>query len=139
MIEIAPGITLDEREIAESFIRSSGPGGQNVNKVSSAVQLRLDVRHSPSLPAWLKHRVATLAGSKLTTDGVLIIDARRHRTQPANREDALERLRELLAQAAVRPKRRRATRPTAASRQKRLEGKRKRSQTKGLRRTKGEE
>jgi ribosome-associated protein len=139
MIEIAPGITLNEREIAESFVRSSGPGGQNLNKVSSAVQLRLDVRHSPSLPAWLKHRVATLAGSKLTAEGVLIIDARRHRTQPANREDALKRLRELLAQAAVRPKRRRATRPTAASRQKRLEGKRKRSQTKGLRRTRGEE
>jgi ribosome-associated protein len=139
MIEIAPGIYLDEREIAESFIRSSGPGGQNVNKVSSAVQLRLDVRRSPSLPAWLKARVVVLAGSKLTTEGVLIIDARRHRTQAANRENALVRLRELLGQAAVRPKRRRATRPTAASRQRRLEGKRRRSQTKGLRRGRGEE
>ena len=133
MIQITDTIAIDEREIEESFIRSSGPGGQNVNKLSTAVQLRFDARRSPSLPNDVSIRLQRLAGSRLTKDGVVVITAQRHRTQERNRDDALARLIELIREAAVPPKPRRATRPTAASRAKRLQGKKRRSTIKGLR------
>jgi ribosome-associated protein len=135
MIPVTPHISIDEREIEESFVRSSGPGGQNVNKLSTAVQLRFDVRHSPSLPGDVRERLVRLAGSRMTNDGVLVIIAQRHRTQPRNREDALDRLIELIRQAAVRPVKRRPTRPTKASRERRIEGKKRRANTKHLRRS----
>ncbi len=121
VIRIAPGIAIDESEIEETFIRSSGPGGQNVNKLSTAVPLRFDVRHSPSLPGAVRVRLERLAGRRMTTEGVLVITAQRHRTQPRNREDALERLVDLIRLAAVAPVKRRPTKPTVASRQRRLE------------------
>jgi ribosome-associated protein len=136
MISVTPTIAIDEREIEENFIRSSGPGGQNVNKLATAVQLRFDVRHSPSLPHGVRERLERLAGKRLTRDGVLIITAQRHRTQERNRQDALDRLLELIREAAIVPVRRRPTRPTMGSRQRRLEGKRRRSTIKGLRGTK---
>jgi ribosome-associated protein len=136
MISVTPTIAIDEREIEEHFIRSSGPGGQNVNKLATAVQLRFDVRHSPSLPDGVRERLERLAGKRLTRDGVLIITAQRHRTQERNRQDALDRLLELIREAAIVPVRRRPTRPTMGSRQRRLEGKRRRSTIKGLRGTK---
>jgi ribosome-associated protein len=136
MISVTPTIAIDEREIEENFIRSSGPGGQNVNKLATAVQLRFDVRHSPSLPDGVRERLERLAGKRLTRDGVLIITAQRHRTQERNRQDALDRLLELIREAAIVPVRRRPTRPTMGSRQRRLEGKRRRSTIKGLRGTK---
>jgi ribosome-associated protein len=134
MIRVTEEITLDEREIDETFIRASGPGGQNVNKLATAVQLRFDVRHSPSLPEGVRVRLEALAGRRLTNDGVVIITAQRHRTQERNRADALERLIELIRRAAEVPKRRRPTRPTLASRERRLEGKKRRSGIKDLRR-----
>ena len=103
MIPVTAKIAIDEREIDEQFVRASGPGGQNVNKLSTAVQLRFDVRHSPSLPPEVRARLERLAGARLTRDGVLVIIAQRHRTQGRNREDALERLLELIRQAAVAP------------------------------------
>src|ERR1700730_1381729 len=115
-IRVTDHISLDEREIEESFVRSSGPGGQNVNKLSTAVQLRFDVRHSPSLPNDVAIRLTRLAGKRMTKDGVLFLNAQRHRTQERNRQDALDRLIEMIRQAAVAPKPRRATRPTKASR-----------------------
>ncbi|MFZ0127664.1 MAG: alternative ribosome rescue aminoacyl-tRNA hydrolase ArfB [Xanthobacteraceae bacterium] len=136
MIRITDQISIDESELTETFVRASGPGGQNVNKLATAVQLRFDVRHSPSLPADVRARVAVLAGRRLTQDGVLVIIAQRHRTQERNREDARERLIELIRQAAVPPKRRRPTRPTAASRERRIESKKRRSGVKRLRGTK---
>jgi ribosome-associated protein len=136
MIRITDQISIDESELTETFVRASGPGGQNVNKLATAVQLRFDVRHSPSLPADVRARVALLAGRRLTQDGVLVIIAQRHRTQERNREDARERLTELIRQAAVPPKRRRPTRPTAASRERRIESKKRRSGVKRLRGTK---
>jgi ribosome-associated protein len=136
MISVTPTIAIDEREIEETFIRSSGPGGQNVNKLATAVQLRFDVRHSPSLPDGVRERLERLAGKRLTRDGVLIITAQRHRTQERNRQDALDRLLELIREAAIVPVRRRPTRPTMGSRKRRLEGKRRRSTIKGLRGTK---
>jgi ribosome-associated protein len=135
MIPVTPHISIDEREIEETFVRASGPGGQNVNKLSTAVQLRFDVRHSPSLPGDVRERLARLAGSRMTNDGVLVIIAQRHRTQPRNREDALDRLIELIRQAAVRPVKRRPTKPTRASRERRIEGKKRRSGVKHLRRS----
>jgi ribosome-associated protein len=134
MIRITDEIAIDEGELDETFIRASGPGGQNVNKLATAVQLRFDVRHSPSLPEGARARLERLAGRRLTNDGVLIITAQRHRTQERNRADALERLVELVRRAAEVPKRRRPTRPTLASRERRLEGKKRRSGIKGLRR-----
>ncbi len=134
MIHITPTITIDEREIHEEFIRSSGPGGQNVNKVATAVQLRFDVAESPSLPDDVRERLIRLAGRRITEGGVLIIDARRFRTQERNRQDAIERLVELIRKAAEKPKRRRKTRPTQASKRRRLETKRHRGKTKRMRR-----
>lgn len=136
MIRITDHIAIDESELTETFVRASGPGGQNVNKLATAVQLRFDVRHSPSLPADVRARLAALAGRRLTQDGVLVIIAQRHRTQERNREDARERLIELIRQAGVPPKRRRPTRPTAASRERRIESKKRRSGVKRLRGTK---
>jgi ribosome-associated protein len=133
MIRITATIALDEREIAESFIRSSGPGGQNVNKLATAVQLRFDVRHSRSLPDEVRVRLEKLAGRRLTRDGVLVITAERHRTQERNRQDARERLVALIRQAAIRPKLRRATKPTAGSRERRIKAKKRRSGIKRLR------
>ena len=133
MIRVTPHISLDESEIVETFVRASGPGGQNVNKVESAVQLRFDLAHSPSLPADVAERLVRLAGRRMTSDGVLVISAQRFRTQARNRADALERLLELIRQAAVRPLIRRATKPTFASKQRRLEAKKVRSGVKSLR------
>jgi len=136
MIRITPHISIDERELEERFIHASGPGGQNVNKLSSAVQLRFDVRHSPSLPDDVRARLERLAGRRLTREGVLVIIAQRHRTQERNRADALERLTELIQRAAVAPVPRRPTKPTKGSRERRLESKKRRSSIKGLRQEK---
>ena len=133
MIRVTAHISIDEREIEESFVRSSGPGGQNVNKLATAVQLRFDVRHSPSLPAEVRARLERLAGARLTQEGVLVIIAQRHRTQARNREDALERLLDLIRRAAVAPVKRRPTKPTRASRERRIESKKRRSGVKRLR------
>jgi len=121
-------------DVEERFVRSSGPGGQNVNEVAAAVELRVDIAAS-SLPADVKRRLKTLAGSRMTDEGILLIDSREHRTQSANREAARERLAELLAQASVKPKRRRATRPTAAAKEKRLTEKKGRARVKEGRRS----
>ena len=136
MIPVTAHISLDEREIEEHFVRASGPGGQNVNKLSTAVQLRFDVRGSPSLPPEVRARLERLAGSRLTRDGVLVIIAQRHRTQARNRQDALDRLIQLIRQAAVAPIKRRPTRPTKASRERRIEGKKRRGGIKNLRHSK---
>jgi len=133
MIEITDAIALDENELEFSFIRASGPGGQNVNKVSSAVQMRFDARRSPSLPNDVSIRLQKLAGTRLTQDGVIVITAARHRSQERNRADAIDRLVDLIAKAAVEPLTRRATRPTKASKQRRLEGKALRGGVKALR------
>ena len=134
MIHITRTITIDESEIQEYFVRSSGPGGQNVNKVATTVQLRFDVANSRSLPEEVRKRLISLAGNRVTEDGILIIDARRFRTQGRNREDATERLVKLIRNAAQRPKIRRKTRPTLTSKIRRLESKRRSSESKRLRR-----
>ncbi|WP_238183303.1 alternative ribosome rescue aminoacyl-tRNA hydrolase ArfB [Methylobacterium trifolii] len=128
-----PHIAIDESELDESFVRASGPGGQNVNKLSTAVQLRFDVRRSAALPDAVAVRLMRLAGRRLTGDGILVISAQRFRTQERNRADARERLAELVAEAAVPPVPRRATRPTLASKKRRLEEKSRRGSTKRLR------
>jgi ribosome-associated protein len=135
-MRVTDSITIDDNELTEDFVRSSGPGGQNVNKLSTAVQLRFDVRGSPSLPNDVAVRLMRLAGSRLTKDGVLIITAQRHRTQERNRQDARDRLIELIREAAVVPIKRRATKPTRASRERRIDSKKRRGNIKGLRRTK---
>ena len=132
MIRITDTIYLDEREIDERFVRASGPGGQNVNKVATAVELRFDVGAS-SLPHDVKARVIALAGSRMTTEGVLVLDSREHRTQAQNREAARARLVAMIQQAAVRPKRRTPTKPKRAARERRLTAKKRRAEVKGLR------
>jgi ribosome-associated protein len=132
-IPVTETISLDPSEIEETFVRASGPGGQNVNKVSSAVMLRFDVANSPSLDDWTKGRLARLAGSKMTKDGVLVMKVQDHRDQAVNRTEAQERLVALIAEASIRPKPRRATKPTYASKLRRLDGKARRSDVKAKR------
>ena len=133
MIHVTQAIALDESELEFSFIRASGPGGQNVNKVSTAVQMRFDARRSPSLPDNVSARLQKLAGSRLTGDGVIVITAARHRSQERNRADAIGRLTALIAKAAIEPVKRRPTRPPRAARERRLEVKSRRSAVKSLR------
>ena len=133
MIRITDRIFLNESELEESFIRASGPGGQNVNKVSSAVQLRFHARHSPSLPNDVSVRLQRLAGKKLTREGVIVITANSHRSQDQNRSDARARLFDMIREAATPPVPRRATKPTKASKRRRLDSKARRSKIKGLR------
>jgi len=136
MIRITDRISIDERELDERFVRASGPGGQNVNKLSSAVQLRFDVRGSPSLPPDVRMRLERLAGQRLTREGVLVIMAQRHRTQERNRADARERLIELVRRASVAPTPRRPTKPSRGAKERRLATKKNRSGIKSLRREK---
>jgi ribosome-associated protein len=130
MIQVNENIVLDENEIQEEFVRASGPGGQNVNRVATAVQLRFDIANSASLPEDVRRRLLRIGGSRVTRDGILIIDARRFRTQEQNRKDARERLIGLVKRAAEKPKPRRQTKPTAASKRRRLAEKRRRSRIK---------
>ena len=133
MIRITPEISIREAELTMDFIRSSGPGGQNVNKVATAVQLRFDVFRSSSLPEEVQRRLVRVAGKRVSKEGVLLIDARRFRTQERNRQDAVERLAQWIRRAAEKPKKRIKTKPTFRSRERRLEGKRRRSETKRMR------
>ena len=133
MIQITPTLHIEPGELKFSFIRAGGPGGQNVNKVATAAQLRFDVRHSPSLPTAVKSRLEKLAGSRLTLDGVIVITASAYRTQEANRKDAIDRLVALVAKAAEKPTFRVPTRPSLGVKKRRLESKSKRGQVKRLR------
>jgi ribosome-associated protein len=135
MIEVTRNIAIDESEIQLEFIRASGPGGQHVNKAATAVQLRFDVANSPSLPDAVRERLARLAGKRMTEDGVLIMEAKRFRSQERNRQDALDRLIRLIRKAAKKPKPRRKTKPTRASKARRLRDKRRRSEIKHLRKS----
>lgn len=132
MIEITPSIQIDERELQIDFIRASGPGGQNVNKVATAVQLRFDVRAS-SLPADVKDRLIQRAGNRMTSDGVLLIEAKRFRTQEQNREDAIRRFMELVRKSLVKPRVRKKTKPSQASKEERLQEKKRRGEIKKMR------
>ena len=134
MIRISNHVFIEESELTFSFIRSSGPGGQNVNKVATAVQLRFDVMHSPSLTEEVKSRLIRLAGKRMTLDGVLLIEAKRYRTQENNKEDAIERLTSLIQKAGIKPKRRIHTLPNRSSREKRLKEKKKKGEIKKYRR-----
>jgi ribosome-associated protein len=133
MLEITPSFSIDERELQFDFIRSAGPGGQNVNKVATAVQLRFDIANSPSLASDIKGRLIQLAGKRVNADGVLMLEAKHFRTQEQNRADAIQRLVELIRKALVKPKPRRKTKPTAASKEKRLKAKKVKGATKRLR------
>lgn len=135
MIEINERVTIDEAEIQFDFIRASGPGGQNVNKVSSGVQLRYDVKNSPSLPEEVRKRLMHQAHNRITQEGILIVEAKQYRTQEQNRQAAIERLVELIRQASKKPKIRKRTKPSKAAKRKRLEEKRRRGQIKRLRRS----
>ncbi len=137
-MRISPSIAIDESELEERFVRSSGPGGQNVNKVSTAVELRFDVRRSRSLPDVVAIRLMKLAGRRVTDEGVLVIRAERFRTQERNREDARERLVELVREATIVPKPRLKTKPTRAAKERRLDGKSRRSETKRLRQSRAD-
>jgi ribosome-associated protein len=136
-VEIAAGIVIPDAELEFDYIRAPGPGGQNVNKVASAIQLRFNAAASSILDQHSRARLATLAGRRLTREGWIVLTAHRHRTQEANRRDAFERLAELITAARIRPKPRRATQPTRGSRERRLEGKKQRTETKHLRRRPG--
>ena len=133
MLRVTPSISIDDSELEESFIASAGPGGQNVNKVATAVELRFDVAHSPSLPDAVRLRLIALSGTRLTKDGVLVITGRQYRTQDRNRADVRTRLIELIREAAVIPKKRRPTKPTRASKERRLEGKKRNASLKKTR------
>ena len=133
MLQITDTIAIDDSELSESFVRASGPGGQKVNKVSSAVQLRFDARHSPSLPNDVAIRLMRLAGSRLTKDGVIVIVAQEHRDQSRNRAEARERLVELIREAAVKPKPRRPTKVPKAAKRQRVDEKKRRGSIKSLR------
>ena len=135
MLIITPHLAVDDSELEEKFVAASGPGGQNVNKVATSVQLRFDAAHSPSLPEDVRQRLLRLAANRISTDGRLTIDAHRYRTQERNREDARQRLADLIRAALVPPKKRRPTRATPASQARRLEGKVRRSRVKRLRGT----
>jgi ribosome-associated protein len=139
VLRIAPTITIDETELQERFVRSSGPGGQNVNKVATAVELRFDAAASPGLDDRTRARLRLLAGTRMTADGMVVIDARRFRTQAKNREDARTRLFELLRRASVAPRRRRETKPSAGARQRRLSAKRRHAEVKRVRGKVGDE
>jgi ribosome-associated protein len=130
MLEVSPTLTIDDSELEERFVRASGPGGQNVNKVATAVELRFDAANSLKISGDVRERLRAIAGTRMTSDGVLVIDARRHRTQAQNREDARQRLADLLRQALVKPKRRRKTKPSKASVEKRVQSKKRRGDTK---------
>ena len=134
MIEITPAVKIEDSEITLDYIRASGPGGQNVNKVSTAVQLRFDLRNSPSLPLEVKERLTRLAAGRITDEGFLLIEAKRFRTQEQNRVDAIARLAALIQKSLEVPKKRRATRPTLASKTQRLQTKKKHGEVKKLRR-----
>jgi ribosome-associated protein len=135
MIRINPNISLQDQEVSIAFVRSGGPGGQNVNKVATAAQLRFDAANCPAISPSVMRRLTVLAGRRMTADGILLIEASEHRTQNRNRQAVLERLTELIARAAVAPKPRRKTKPTKASNRRRLEGKKMRSGIKTLRGT----
>jgi ribosome-associated protein len=138
MLEITPSLKIDERELQLEFVRASGPGGQNVNKVATAVQLRFDVR-AASLPEEVKSRLVSLAGKRVTNEGILVIEARKFRTQEKNRDDAIQRFVELVRKAAVKPKPRRKTNPTPVSKEKRLKAKKERGEIKKIRQSRSYE